>query len=113
NWSIISGPGSVAFGNANSPQTTATFNMGGTYVLRLTVTDGELLATDDVEITVTGADPYTAWLAANFSPGELNDPVITGENADPDEDSFTNRQEYIAGTDPKDGQSYLHISAVG
>jgi hypothetical protein len=112
NWSTVSGPGSVAFADATVPRTTATFSVGGAYVLRLTVTDGELTATDDVQVTVTGADPYEAWRAANFSAAELSNPAISGENADPDGDAFTNRQEYIAGTKPKDPSSYLHIEEV-
>src|SRR5262249_21317419 len=56
-----------------------------------------------------GSDPYTAWRNANFTAAELNDPAISGDQADPDHDSFTNRQEYIAGTKPKDSSSYLHI----
>src|SRR5205823_737945 len=35
-WSKVSGPGTVGFGNANLPQTTATFSAAGTYTLRLT-----------------------------------------------------------------------------
>ncbi len=109
-WSVVSGPGSVNFANAHSPQTAATFTLGGVYVLRLTVTDGELTTSDDVQITVNGNDPYQAWRAANFSAAELANSAISGDNADPDGDSFTNRQEYIAGTNPKDRNSYLHVA---
>jgi beta-glucanase (GH16 family) len=54
-WSKFSGPatGSVTFGNANQASTTVSFSEAGTYVLRLTATDGELTRTDDVTITVT------------------------------------------------------------
>ncbi|TLD40495.1 MAG: putative extracellular protein [Candidatus Jettenia ecosi] len=51
-WSKITGPGTVAFGNANAVDTTAGFSVAGTYVLRLTANDSELNASDDVTITV-------------------------------------------------------------
>jgi hypothetical protein len=48
-WSKVSGPGPVSF----SPQMTAVaFTTPGTYVLRLTATDGLLSASDDVMIVV-------------------------------------------------------------
>jgi PKD repeat protein len=60
-WSKVSGPGTVTFGNANSLTTTATFSTAGSYVLRLTATDGALTTTDDVTITVNAAPaPETA-----------------------------------------------------
>jgi hypothetical protein len=54
-WSKVSGPGNVAFADAQAPATTATFTTAGPYVLRLTADDGELSAADDVSVTV--ADP--------------------------------------------------------
>jgi uncharacterized protein YjiK len=53
-WSQVSGPGPVRFGDPNAVDTTAGFNIPGTYVLRLSATDGELNPIDDVTITVTG-----------------------------------------------------------
>ena len=54
-WSKVSGPGTVTFGNARSPATTASFSAAGTYVLRLTASDGSLSSTDDVTVTVNAA----------------------------------------------------------
>jgi hypothetical protein len=56
-WSRISGPGSVAFSNAGALDSTAQFGAAGTYVLRLTVSDGELSAFD--ELTVNVVEPVT------------------------------------------------------
>ena len=39
-WSMVSGSGTVAFGNAASANTTATFSALGAYVLRCTTSDG-------------------------------------------------------------------------
>jgi FG-GAP-like repeat/FG-GAP repeat len=51
-WSKVSGPGTVTFGNANAVDTTASFSAAGNYVLRLTVNDGALQASDDIRIRV-------------------------------------------------------------
>jgi hypothetical protein len=51
-WSQVSGPGTVTFDNANAVDTTASFSSAGTYGLRLTADDGELITFDDVTITV-------------------------------------------------------------
>jgi autotransporter-associated beta strand protein len=52
-WSVISGPGSVVFGNANLAATTATCSAAGEYVLRLTADDGAVKTFDDVTLTAT------------------------------------------------------------
>ncbi|MEK7137577.1 MAG: hypothetical protein AAB853_04825, partial [Patescibacteria group bacterium] len=56
-WSMVTGPGPVTFGDSAAVDTTATFPVDGTYVLRLTVSDSVLSASDDVEITVNPAPP--------------------------------------------------------
>lgn len=60
-WSLHSGPGVVAFGNASALDTTATFSAIGTYMLKLTATDGQFITTDFVQVIV---NPLTATLAA-------------------------------------------------
>ena len=52
-WTLASGPASVSFTDASSLGTKVTFTEAGTYVLLLTVTDGDLTVTDEVTITVT------------------------------------------------------------
>src|SRR5439155_17241870 len=44
------------FGNANSATTNARFSVAGTYVLRLSASDGELTTSDDVNVTLTAAN---------------------------------------------------------
>lgn len=53
-WTKFSGPtsGVATFGNINAASTTVTFNLAGTYVLRLTGSDGVLTSISDVTITV-------------------------------------------------------------
>ncbi len=69
-WSTVSGPGSVSFGNAAAPSTSATFSAEGVYVLRLTASDGELSASDDVTVTVSPTSESTGLVGFwNFLPG--------------------------------------------
>ena len=55
-WSKVSGPGDVAFTKPNSPVTDASFTVAGEYVLRLTSSDSEHSASDEVTITVLPAN---------------------------------------------------------
>ncbi len=55
-WTRVSGPGTVTFGNATAVDTTATFSVAGTYVLRLTASDSELSGFDEITITVRPAN---------------------------------------------------------
>ena len=50
-WSKVSGPGTVTFGNATAASTTVTCDTPGTYVLRLTASDGTNTATSDVTVS--------------------------------------------------------------
>jgi hypothetical protein len=111
-WTKVSGPGTVTFDNAASPRTQAHFSSAGTYVLRLTANDGEFTVQDEMTVNVAPGDAYATWKQAHFTAAELADPNISGDNADPDGDSFPNSAEYIAGTDPRNGQSYLGLGAV-
>jgi hypothetical protein len=52
-WSKVGGPGTVSFSpNATSIDVAAGFSAPGTYVLRLTVSDGQYNATDDMNVYV-------------------------------------------------------------
>jgi hypothetical protein len=53
-WSVTSGPAAVTFLSASSVATTASFSTGGTYILRLTASDGALSSYDEVTVTVGG-----------------------------------------------------------
>jgi hypothetical protein len=51
-WTKVSGPGVVTFANATSLNTTAQFSELGSYVLRLTAFDGDLVAFDELTVNV-------------------------------------------------------------
>lgn len=84
-WSLVSGPAAVTFGNANSPVTTATFTAPGTYVLRLTASDSQLSASDDVTVTV---NPYPCITPphglVSWWPGDGNyEELVSANNGNP------------------------------
>jgi hypothetical protein len=59
-WIRVSGPGTVTFSAPASATTTASFSAAGTYVLRLTASDGALATSDDVTVTVVAPTGNTA-----------------------------------------------------
>ena len=56
NWTQVSGPGSVSFKPNSSAPTQAIFPQAGTYVLRMSGSDGQLSSADDLTITVLPAN---------------------------------------------------------
>jgi len=65
-WTIVSGPGAVGILNPNTTVTVATFSVPGTYVLRLTASDGDLSTSDDITLTIEPANqPPTVNAGAN------------------------------------------------
>ena len=79
-WSKVSGPGTVVFGNAAALKTTATFSAAGTYTLRLSSTDSQLSANNDIVIVVSS---FTTSNSANNGNGKKNQgPVV---DAGPDQ----------------------------
>lgn len=73
-WAKVSGPGTVAFGNAAAPATTASFSQAGTYTLRLTGSDGEVKTFDDMTATVTSPLP-TVTVATPLAGASESGPV--------------------------------------
>ena len=54
----------------------------------------------------------TAWRARYFTAAELGIPALSADDADPDADHFSNRQEFLSGTDPRDRQSHLRLESA-
>ena len=69
-WSKVSGPGTVTFSAPTALSTTASFSVSGFYVLRLTVFDGALAASDEVTVTVNPAPVTGTGLTGRY----YNDP---------------------------------------
>ncbi len=83
-WTKVSGPGTVTFGNAASATTTASFSLPGTYVLRLTASDGEFTVYDEVTVTVNSGNRPPVAHAQSVSTGEDSGVAITVSGSDPD-----------------------------
>ncbi|MGA2435799.1 MAG: DUF6531 domain-containing protein, partial [Bryobacteraceae bacterium] len=63
-WSVVSGPGTVTFDNAAQATTGATFTNPGNYVLQLSASDGALITTVQVPVTVQQNLQWSdGWLA--------------------------------------------------
>jgi hypothetical protein len=63
-WSVISAPAAVSFSHPSNRTSNATFARTGSYLLRLSVSDGGTTSTDDVMITVfenNQSDPFVEW----------------------------------------------------
>jgi rhodanese-related sulfurtransferase len=58
-------------------------------------------------VSVRTLSDFEFWRRAHFTAEQLADPLISGEDADPDCDGFTNFQEFLAGTGPTDAGSCL------
>lgn len=58
-WSQVSGPGTATFGSPGAVNTSASFDLVGTYVLRLTANDGEFTSFDELTVTVNLAEIVT------------------------------------------------------
>lgn len=54
--------------------------------------------------TQNEAGGLAQWRTASFTPAELADPSISGDNADPDHDGLVNLVEYALNSNPKDPQ---------
>ena len=63
-WSKVSGPGAVTFADSNAVNTTARFSANGTYVLRVTASDNQLAASDDLTVIVAPEAALAAGLQA-------------------------------------------------
>jgi hypothetical protein len=65
-WSVVSGPGTVAFNAPGALSTTASFSASGFYALRLTASDGALSSSDVVNVTVNPASGAGTGLTGRY-----------------------------------------------
>lgn len=98
-WSTLSGPNSATFGSASATDTSVTFPSTGIYKLRLTASDGAVTTFDDTTANVTVPLPVDLWRVAKFGANSSN-PIIAGDDSDPDHDGIKNLVEYGLGLDP-------------
>ncbi|MBB3114170.1 hypothetical protein FHS18_006288 [Paenibacillus phyllosphaerae] len=82
-WSLVDGPGNVAFTDAHASNTTATFTAAGQYKLKFEATDGELTGSAQLDVTVdplpsevnvaTSGVPTTSFVSSWEVLGAVND----------------------------------------
>ncbi|HEX4997632.1 MAG TPA: hypothetical protein VFY29_05375 [Terriglobia bacterium] len=90
-WSKVSGPGTTTFLSATALNTTVTFSAAGTYVLRLTATDGVLSGSDDVTINanvVGGNSPIVDAGPVKSIAFPAKHLTLFGHASDPDNDNL-------------------------
>lgn len=115
-WTKISGPGNVIFEDDSWVDTGVAFKTAGTYVLRLTVDDGELKNSDDLTVTVNPAgvletcdDNIKNQGEEKVDCGGPNCPACVVDPVDPDEmeqlGSGTTYYVSTSGSDSNDGKS--------
>ena len=73
-WTKLTGPGDVSFSSPGSSTSSATFDTPGSYILQLLADDGQLTASDSVNVIVTS--PVTSSNAQNGTTGSTA-PTIT------------------------------------
>jgi RHS repeat-associated protein len=76
-WSKVTGPGTVTFGNPNAASSSATFSASGTYVLRLTASDGQYSNFSHVAIGVLPAPSGTPTPTPTPTPDPSASPTPT------------------------------------
>ncbi|MBT8249915.1 MAG: metallophosphoesterase, partial [Acidimicrobiia bacterium] len=112
-WTQLAGPGASTFADPSSLDTTVTFSQPGSYTLRLSVDDGELVTVDDVVISsVDPAVPQPEMVAAavigDYGSGccEEGDVANLIGTLDPDIIVTTGDNRYVNGIDYAIGQFY-------
>jgi hypothetical protein len=105
--------GHYHFGGAHLMWDTTVLS-NGAHTLRMTVRDtaGQIGSSEVQIIVANGITPLDGWKLAKFSQSDLSDPAISGNDADPENDGFTNLMEYALGTEPKQHANPAELPGV-
>lgn len=90
--------GGMNFTNSASPDTAVSFDKSGSYLLRLTATDGAIITFDDTTANVITGSPLLAWRNLHF--GTSDGTGDAANLADSDGDGLENLIEYALLTSP-------------
>lgn len=77
-WSQLSGPATVGIDQPTAAQTTLHFTMIGLYELRLTATDGQRYAYDEIAVRVRNAGDFNGDFDVTHTDYEMFAPCMTG-----------------------------------
>ncbi len=69
-WTQVAGPGTVTFGTPTAVTTPAIFSAPGTYLVRVTVSDGQFTASDQLAVNIGGTANLVPadWITADIGP---------------------------------------------
>ena len=74
--------------------------------------DGGQEQTTDEHVIHAVGDSFADFQHVHFAVADLGQVLVSGIDADPDNDGMRNQAEYIAGTGPKDAKSRLVIRMI-
>lgn len=94
-WSQLSGPAELVFGNASAIDTAAVLTMNGAYTVRLKADDSAVSSFRDLSFTAY-TSPFAKWLVTTSTGDGDASPVEA--SADADGDGLVNLLEYAVGT---------------
>jgi hypothetical protein len=105
-YSAVAGLATIQVGASNVPVTIApildALAEGDETVMITLITNSAYVLGSASNASLTISDrPYDAWRFARFNAGELGDPIISGDQGDPDNDRLKNLLEYAFHLDPK------------
>ncbi|MDB6136624.1 MAG: hypothetical protein JWM59_4867 [Verrucomicrobiales bacterium] len=99
-WRQMNGSGTATFSAATAVDTTVDFPASGTYLLRLSASDGAVTTFAETTATVSvSMSPLQVWRQTHF--GTTEDSGQSANLADSDQDGLANLLEYALGTEPK------------
>jgi hypothetical protein len=69
-WSALAGPGTVTLLSPNMPFTPATFSATGVYIVRVTVSDGQFSASDQITLNIGATNSLvpSGWISEDIGP---------------------------------------------
>ena len=106
-------------GEVDWTEVTHDIQTSGLHFIRWEYSKDEVLAegndaawVDRVSAVSSLTSTYLSWLADHFSPEDLNNVLVSGENADPDKDNIINLIEYALLLDPLSPSELPKISVA-
>ena len=98
---IVIGPGQVSANVTIAPVLDSIAEGDETVTLTITPHSSYVVGQNgSTNLTITDR-PIDSWRFGRFSAGELSDPLVSGDAADPDGDAAKNLLEYALNLDPK------------
>ena len=112
NTGVIQNAGIVLGGSGTNRTVTVTpaTNRVGSAVITVTVSDGTLATNATFMLTVTAGNAMETWRFDHFF--TTNNSGVAADSANPDNDAWSNSQEYILGTDPNVSNAWLTVDSA-